>query len=52
MTYDQVAQFVTQWGSVYFVLMFAVVLVYALWPKNKDKFAKAARTALDTEDRP
>ena len=50
MTYDQVAQLVTQGGSVYFALLFAGVCVYAFWPNNKDKFAKAARAALDAEE--
>jgi len=50
MTYETVAKFVQQAGAVYFFLMFAGVLVYAFWPKNKEKFEKAARAALDAEE--
>ncbi len=37
-------------GLVIFVLLFVGVLTYALWPKNKDRFARAARLPL--EDKP
>jgi cytochrome c oxidase cbb3-type subunit 4 len=50
MTYESVAKFVQQGDTVFFVLMFAVVLVYAFWPKNREKFEKAARAALDAEE--
>jgi cytochrome c oxidase cbb3-type subunit 4 len=50
MTYERVSEFVQQGGTIYFVVLFAVVLVYAFWPKNKEKFEKAARAALDAEE--
>ena len=50
MTYETVSKFVQQGGTIYFAVMFAVVLVYAFWPKNKEKFEKAARAALDAEE--
>ena len=34
-------------GLIIFVSLFLGVLTYALWPKNKDKFARAARLPLD-----
>ena len=52
MTYEAVSMFVQQGGTIYFSLLFAAVCVYAFWPKNKAKFEKASRAALETEDRP
>ncbi len=49
MTYDEVASISGSVGLVLFMAMFAVVLAYALWPRNKDKFDKAARAPLDEE---
>jgi cytochrome c oxidase cbb3-type subunit 4 len=49
MTYETVSKLVQQGGAVYFALLFAAVCVYAFWPKNKEKFEKAARTVLDEE---
>jgi cytochrome c oxidase cbb3-type subunit IV len=50
MTYETVAKLVQQGGTVYFTLLFIAVCVYAFWPKNKEKFEKAARAALDAEE--
>jgi len=50
MTYETVAEAVQQGGTIYFTVLFAAVLVYAFWPKNKEKFEKAARAALDAEE--
>jgi cytochrome c oxidase cbb3-type subunit IV len=50
MTYETVAKLVTQGGSLYFALLFIGVCVYAFWPKNKEKFDKAARAPLDAEE--
>ena len=47
--YEDVLAFAQSWGSVYFTLLFAVVVVYALWPANKAKFSAAARIPLDEE---
>jgi len=40
--YEDVLAFAQSWGSVYFSVLFAIVLAYALWPKNKAKFDAAA----------
>ncbi len=50
MSYEAVAKFAQQGGAIYFCAIFLVVLVYALWPKNRDLFARAARLPLDEED--
>ena len=49
MTYEDVASISGTIGLVLFMSMFAVVLAYALWPRNKGKFDKAARAPLDEE---
>lgn len=45
-TYESVARFAQTWGLVYFFVIFAGVLVYALWPKNKRSFDEASRIPL------
>jgi len=50
MTYETISRFVQQGGAVYFGLMFLAVLVYALWPKNKERFERAARLPLEEEE--
>jgi cytochrome c oxidase cbb3-type subunit 4 len=45
-TYKFVAEFAQTWGLAYFVMIFAVVLVYALRPASKDRFDAAARLPL------
>ena len=45
-TYRAVAEFAQTWGLVYFVVIFVVVLVYALWPSRKKQFDEAARIPL------
>lgn len=38
------------WWLLLLVAGFAVVVVYALWPKNKKKFDEAARIPLEEDD--
>lgn len=49
MTHQDVANFAESWGLVFLFSMFAVAIIYALWPTNKSKFAKAAQLPLDDE---
>jgi cytochrome c oxidase cbb3-type subunit 4 len=42
--------FSQSWGSLYFMIMFAAVCVYALWPSNKAKFDRAARVPLQDDE--
>ena len=45
--YEFLSSFAQTGGLVYFVLMFAGALVYALWPRNQEKFDAAARLPLE-----
>ena len=45
-TYEMLAQFAQSAGTIYCFLLFLGVLVYALWPSNKDRFTEAARMPL------
>ncbi len=45
-TYLMLAGFAQKWGLVYFVVVFAVVVTYALWPASKERFDEAARMPL------
>ena len=45
-TYKTVAEFAQTWGLVYFVVIFVLVLLYALWPSRKKQFDEAARIPL------
>ena len=46
MTYDSMSQFAQTWGLLFFILMFAAVLAYAFWPRNREKFEAAAQAPL------
>ncbi|MCC0055041.1 MAG: cbb3-type cytochrome c oxidase subunit 3 [Rhodobiaceae bacterium] len=46
MNYTALAHFAQTWGLLYFVLIFAGVLVYALWPANRRRFEDAANIPL------
>jgi len=45
-TYRGLAEFAQTWGLVYFVAVFLVVLIYALWPSRRRQFDEAARIPL------
>ena len=48
-TYRAVAEFAQTWGLAYFVLMFLLVLAYALWPSRKQQFEQAANIPLQED---
>jgi cytochrome c oxidase cbb3-type subunit 4 len=50
MTYEQLARFAQQGGTVYFVLIFVAGCAYAFWPKKKGEFQHAARIPLEEND--
>ncbi len=45
-TYRLLASFAQSAGVLYFMGIFAAVVVYALWPSNKSRFDEAARMPL------
>ena len=45
-TYATLAEFAQTWGLAYFVVVFGLVLVYALWPASRQRFDEAARLPL------
>jgi cytochrome c oxidase cbb3-type subunit 4 len=44
--FEDVLAFAQSWGAVYFVIMFAVAVIYALWPANRAGFREAAQIPL------
>ena len=48
-TYEDVARFAQQGGLIYFALIFAAGVLYALRPSKKAEFDHAARIPLDDE---
>jgi len=53
MTYAQATQFAQTWGLVLLAILFTSVVIYALWPGNRETFKRAAATPLkdDQDDR-
>ena len=49
--YEMLSSFAQTGGLVYFVLMFAGALLYALWPRNQELFDHASRLPLN-DDKP
>jgi cytochrome c oxidase cbb3-type subunit 4 len=45
-TYAALSHFAQTWGLAYFVAVFLMVLVYALWPSRRRKFDAAAQIPL------
>ena len=49
MDYHAFAEFARSWGVVYLMVLFLGACAYALWPKNRAKFDRAARMPLDED---
>ncbi|WP_460448980.1 cbb3-type cytochrome c oxidase subunit 3 [Alsobacter sp. SYSU BS001988] len=49
MTYEFLSETAQTWGTVGFVVMFALALAYALNPKNRAQFDHAARLPLEKD---
>lgn len=47
MGYDTIAQLSQVASLLLFIALFVAVLVYAFWPKNRQRFEAAQRRALD-----
>ena len=50
LTYETVARFAQQGGTIYFGLMFAAGVAYALWPGRKDAFKRLAHLPLQDDE--
>ena len=50
LTYEAVAKFAQQGGTIYFGLTFLGALVYALWPRNRDAFHRLAHLPLESDE--
>lgn len=50
-TYSTLASFAQTWGLLFFVLMFAIALIYALKPGNKKMFDRAAHMPLQDDEK-
>ncbi|WP_169542831.1 cbb3-type cytochrome oxidase subunit 3 [Sneathiella aquimaris] len=50
MSFQEVSVFAQTYGLVYLFVLFLIVVVYALWPKNKEKFDHAAKIPLDEKE--
>lgn len=49
MSYEEVSVFARSWGVIYLMVLFAGVLAYAFWPRNKATFDRAAQMPLDED---
>jgi cytochrome c oxidase cbb3-type subunit 4 len=49
LNYESLANFAQTWGTVGFVALFVVALVYALNPRNRGKFDDASRVPLEKD---
>ncbi len=50
LTYQDASYFAQTYGLIYLFGLFVIVLLYALWPKNKKKFDEAANIPLEEKD--
>ena len=50
--YETVARFAQQGGLIYFGAIFAVGVIYALWPRHGEAFKRMAQLPLQDQERP
>jgi cytochrome c oxidase cbb3-type subunit 4 len=50
--YEILSSFAQTWGLMLFIVLFGGALVYALWPKNQNRFDVAASTPLSEAETP
>jgi cytochrome c oxidase cbb3-type subunit 4 len=50
LSYEAVAAFAQQGGTIYFGLIFAAGLIYALWPRHKEAFDRLAQLPLEDDE--
>ena len=51
LSYEDLARFAQQGGTIYFGLVFAAGLIYALWPRHSEDFRRLASLPLEEDDR-
>ena len=50
LSYEAVARFAQQGGTLYFAAIFIAGLIYALWPRNKEAFRRLAQLPLEKDE--
>jgi cytochrome c oxidase cbb3-type subunit 4 len=50
LTYETVARFAQQGGTIYFAAIFGAGVIYALWPKHKEAFQRLAHLPLEEDE--
>ena len=50
LTYEAVARFAQQGGTIYFGLIFFAGLIYALWPRHSEAFKRLAQLPLEKDE--
>lgn len=50
MTYENWSRFAQDWGTVYFVIIFLIAAIYALWPRNASTFKRAAHMPISEQE--
>ena len=50
LSYEVVAKFAQQGGTIYFGLIFFAGLLYALWPRHKETFRRLAQLPLEKDE--
>ena len=51
-THETLVLFSKSYGLFYLLGLSLIVVVYAYWPSNKKSFDNAAKSILDSEDKP
>jgi cytochrome c oxidase cbb3-type subunit 4 len=49
-SYEALAKFAQQGGTIYFGLIFFAGLIYALWPRHKEAFDRLSRLPLEEDE--
>ena len=50
LSYETVARFAQQGGTIYFGVLFFAGVIYALWPSRKSTFQKLAHLPLEDDE--
>lgn len=50
LTYQTVARIAQQGGTIYFAVLFAAAVAYALWPGRKEIFKRLAHLPLEDDE--